>query len=86
MHKIYTLICLFLVSSIVLKSQVETSSFELEMGVPKSDKWGNTASDIFHLDNGNILELNLPRVGSTLSFRLYDSEMNFMEKSHHLQK
>ena len=48
--------------------------------MPKSDKWGNTASDIFHLDNGNILELNLPRVGSTLSFRLYDSEMNFMEK------
>ncbi len=80
MNKIYTLICLFLISSIALKGQVETSSFELEMGKPKSDKWGNKASDIFHLDNGNILELNLPRVGSTLSFRLYDSEMNFMEK------
>ena len=80
MLKIYTLICLFFISSIALKGQAETSSFELEMGVPKSDKWGNTASDMFHLDNGNILELNLPRVGSTLSFRLYDSEMNFMEK------
>ena len=80
MNKLHLIVCTFLATVFSLSAQENQSSFELEMGTPKSDTWGNIASSIFHLDNGNILELNPIKGRTSLRFRLYDSEMNFIEK------
>jgi hypothetical protein len=63
-----------------LKAQKFTSSLDLEIGEAQNDIIGNSADQIFHLKNGNILTLSQYNTDGDLSFRLYDSKMNFISK------
>ncbi len=85
MNKIYLFVAVVLLSINVLNAQKSTPSIAVEIGPKKIDQWGRVADQIFHLENGNILMLKSSKSSAVLNFRLYDSEMKFID-SYNLNK
>ena len=80
MKKIYLIIACVLFHFGHGNAQEFTKSIELELGAFKKDKYGNPADQMFYLESGNILVLSQYKTYGALSFRLYDSKMNFQDK------
>ena len=85
MKKIYLFVAIVLLSFNVSNAQKNTSSVSVEIGPQRIDQWGSKADQIFHLDNGNIMMLKSSKSSAVLNFRLYDSEMKFID-SYNLNK
>ena len=80
MNKIYlSFVCIFCFLS-NLKSQYDASLIEFKTGEAEKEKFGNVAAQLFHLDDGTILELSKEMVKGDFSFRLYDSKLNLKDK------